>query len=279
MPLPPLYIGSIQSMIASSADTEPVQRDNVFCTTKHNLSFTTSTFNSGSAALSASFLASVLGIGPQASTKLQGDRALTMLFSRLDTHEWYPSNVELQTLIDLPSVSQYLRYLGSFHSKEVFVITGVKVAYGSCAESKNARVTEARLDLTLDPGLTGGVPGVIELGLQTRLKRESTTTVLWESSADAKEDPGFVFAYKVQRVKVKTKVKTENGDIMTVTRNKEYIRGALYENFVPNAGEPERFEIDMKDEINTEDMKEDTEATGVLFEAGDGSENIWVVPQ
>ncbi|CAK7237599.1 hypothetical protein SBRCBS47491_010036 [Sporothrix bragantina] len=238
-----------------------------------------STSNAGSGALSASFLASVLGIGPRASTKLQGDRALTMLVSRLDTQEWYPSNIELQTLIDLPSVSQFLRYLRSFHSKELFVITGVKVAYGSYAERKNARATEARLDLKLDPGVAGGVSDVIELGLQTRLKRESTTTVSWEAGADAKEDPGFVFAYKVQRVKVKTKVKTENGDGMIVTSNKEYIRGALYGNFIPTAGDPERFEIDAEDKVDTGCAEEDTEATGVLFKAGDGSEDIWVVSQ
>jgi hypothetical protein len=269
-PLPPLLICPVtdvpHSTTPSTSGAAPVQPQ-LFSTTKYNVSYTTSTLCSGFVSLFASFVAPVLGVGPDASTKLSRDCALTLRFARVDTQEWYPSTAELQKLVEHPSISRFLERLRAWNAKYLFVVTGVKVAYGARAESKNACEIKSELHVSLNPGVAVGVPGAIEFGPGAGLGKKQSTEVGWETGAGGKEDPGFVFAYKVQRVKVKKK----NGEVIDVT-SKDYTRGALYEEVISIADTPEEYEIDT---MNEED---DTKEEGVLVEAGDGDENLLLIP-
>lgn len=271
-PLPPLLIcpasdDAPQPATAPVASSEPAQ-PRIYRTTKHNFSYTTSTSYSGSASLFASFATAVLGVGPDASTKLSRDSAMTLRFARLDTQEWFPSDEELQKRVENPSVSRFLERLRVWSPKILFVITGVMVAYGARAETKAARDIEGDFKISLDPGMVGGMPGVVEFGPGLGLGKKESTEVGWETGADGKEDPGFVFAYKVQRIKVKKK----NGGVINVD-NEEYTRGALYEQHVPALEKREEYELD-----STDTEENDMEGEGVLVEADEGEGSMWLVP-
>lgn len=263
-PLPPLLISPLTEILQPSGTA--LKEPRVYDTKKYNVSYKTSTSHSGSASLFASFAAPLLGIGPDASASLARDRSLTLHFARVDTQDWYPTAEELQKLVEQPAVSRYLDRLQAWSTKCVLVVTGVKVAYGARAESKDARETKGELSVSLDPGLAVGIPGVVEFGPGLGLGRERSTEVGWESGTDGVEDPGFVFAYQVQRVKVKKR----DAEVVEVT-NKAYTHGAVYGSH-HGVEEPGAYEID------TMDAEDSTEEEGVLVETADTEENIQFVP-
>lgn len=142
------------------------------------------------------------------------------------------------------------------------------VAYGARAETKATREIEGELKVPLDPGVAGGVPGMVEFGPGVGLGKKQSTGVGWDTGVEGSEDPGFVFAYKVQRVKVKKK----NGEVVDVS-SEAYTRGALYEQSTPAAAKPDGYEIDFTD---VED--DDIEGEGVLVEAEGGEGSLRLVP-
>lgn len=215
-----------------------------------------------------SFLSSVLGVAPTASTNLQRDNTLTLSFSRLDTQEWFPSTEELQTLIQQLSVSQYLHSLRKWVLKQVFVVTGVKIAYGARAETKKGHELEGKLEISIDPGLADGAPGVVTIGPKVGHGTKKGIEVGWETGTDGEDDPGLLFAYKVQRVKV---MQAKIEDKPTVTSHSEYTSGALHGADSLVAEEREPFHIDPA-------VAEDASETGVFVEADDGSGGLWFVP-
>lgn len=268
-PLPPLLISPLTELLSAttpSTTDDQLQQPRIYPTTKQNVSYRTSTSHSGSASLFASFAAPLLGIGPDASASLARDHSLTLRFTRVDTKEWYPSAAELQRLVEQSPVSRYLDRLQAWSPKCVLVVTGVKVAYGARVESRDAREVKGDLSVSLDPGVAVGVPGAVEFGPGLGLGRKRSAEVGWETGVDGHEDPGFVFAYQVQRVKVKKR----NAEVIDVV-SKAYTRGAVYgSGHVAN--EPGEYEIDITDADDSE--KEE----GLLVEAIDGEERMRLVP-
>lgn len=269
-PLPPLLInpltGAVPAATPSTTTVSQAEQPNMYRSTKYNVSYKTSTAYSGSVSLFASFAAPLLGIGPDASASLARDRSLTLHFSRVDTQDWYPTPEELQELVGQPAVSRYLDRLQAWSKKCVLVVTGVKVAYGARAESKDAREAKGELSVALDPGVAGGIPGVVEFGPGLGLGRKRSTEVGWESGTEGVEDPGFVFAYQVQRVKVKKR----DAGVVEVT-GKAYTHGALYGSH-RGVDEPGEYEIEILD------AEDSTEEEGVLVETMDSEENMRFVP-
>lgn len=271
-PLPPLLVSPVVEETQSSrpsADSEQLQ---VYCTTKYNLSYTTSSSYTYSAGLFASFATAVLGIGPDVSAKLSRNRALALRFARMDTQEWDPSPAELQQRVEHPSVARFLQRSRAWDRKSLFVVTGVKVAYGACAESKAEDEAEGEVKVALDPGVAANVPNMVEFGPKLGLKRKQMTDVEWETGKDGQEDPGFVFAYKVQRIKVKKR----DGEVVDM-RGKEYTRGALYEEDIAIEKKLDEYEIDMVG-VDIKDVEADTKEEAVLVEDQDGFENMCLVP-
>lgn len=269
-PLQPLLICPVTDIPQPTifiAGADPAQPQ-IYSTTRQNISYITSTLRTGSFTLFASFIAAVLGVGPDMSTKLSNDNILTLNFARLDTQEWYPSTAELWQRVKHPSVSRFLERSLAWRTKKLFVVTGVKVAYGATAESKAIRETGGEGKVTLDPGTSGGMPGLVEFGTGAGLQKKENTEVAWESGADGKEDPGFVFAYRVQRVKIKKK----DGELVEVT-SKDHTSGAVYDDGAPSVDKPEEYEIDA-DDPEDDDSNED----GVFVEAGDGDDSMWLIP-
>lgn len=182
-PLPPLLISpltGVPSATTPSTTDDQLQQPIIYPTTKHNVSYKTSTYHSGSVA------------------KLQG-------------------------LVEQSPVSRYLDRLQAWSPKCVLVVTGVKVAYGARVESRDAREVKGDLSVLLDPGVAGGVPGVVEFGPGLGLRRKRSAEVGSEIGVDGHEDPGFVFAYQVQRVKVKKR----NAEVIDVV-SKACTHGAVY---------------------------------------------------
>ena len=151
--------------------------------------------------------------------------------------------------------------------KASFVVTGVKVAYGIRAEIKKGREAESSLEISLDPGLAGGVSDVVTFGPKVKHDIKKGTAVGWETGTDGDEDPGFLFAYKVQRVTVK---KTKDEEKKVAASRAEHASGAVLGTETPVAEEPDRLEIDTGDAEPTDD-------NGVLVKAGDKSENLLLV--
>lgn len=268
-PLPPLLISPLTEMPSTMTPCTTngnLEQPRIYPTTKHNVSYRISTSHSGSASLFSSFAAPLLGIGPDASASLARDHSLTLRFARVDTKEWYPSAKELQGLVEQSPVSRYLDRLQAWSPKCVLVVTGVKVAYGARVESRDAREVKGNLSVSLDPGVAGGIPGVVEFGPGLGLGRKRSAELGWETGVDGHEDPGFVFAYQVQRVKVKKR----NAEVIEVA-SKAYTRGAVYgSGHVAN--EPGEYEIDVTDSDDS------AEEEGLLVEAFDGEENMRLVP-
>lgn len=276
-PLPPLLIYPVtKSTTPQPSSPSPetggaaaeIAHPQIYSSTRQNISYETAASRSGSLSLFASFAAAVLGVGPDASVRASRDGALALHFARLDTEEWDPSAAELEARVRHPTVSRYLAKLRFWETTDLFVVTGVKVAYGARAESRTARETKAAIEVSMDPGVAGGIPGVVEFGPGAGLEKKRYTEVAWETGTDGREDPGFVFAYRVKRVVLKKK----NGQVVDL-ESKDYTRGALYGVTNQILDQPKAYEIDGD---TTGGMG--TREEGVFVEAGDGDEAMWVVP-
>ncbi|KAL1890457.1 hypothetical protein Sste5346_008286 [Sporothrix stenoceras] len=264
-PVPPLTIGNVGSTMTTTDDASTTPK--IFSTTKTNYTLTTSTKRTTSAALSLDFLSSIFGVGPGGSNSHNRDSAVLFSFARLDTQEWYPSTEELESLIRQPTVSQYLKVLRSWVPKQVFVVTGIKIAYGAYAQSKKARHVDTGFEVKLDPGTAAGVSDIVTLGPKFTHSVKKGKYVEWSTGVDGEEDIGFVFAYKVQRVTVKLAKKEGK---YGVTDHDEYTSGSMLGVDDHVASEAEQFEIDT---VDTDEVDEGA----VLLEAGDGTEILWLV--
>jgi hypothetical protein len=192
---------------------------------------------------------------------------LTFTFAQLDTKEWFPSADELLAPVQQPPVLQYLNSLRKRVQKQVLVLTDVKVGYGVRAETKAAHAIEGKLEVAIDPGIAGGAPGMVTIGPKFGHGTQTGTDVGWETATDGEDDQGFLFAYKVQRVAVKKTKNGSNKGKQSVSRHVEYTSGAVLGTKAPEADEPDGLEIDKVGAGQTDE-------TGVLVEAGDGSESL-----
>jgi hypothetical protein len=244
----PIQLGSIIS-IPSEAD-EPINRNapsqipeaSIFKHEERGYSFTKDRTTGGRLGIWASFLMQVLGIGGDIGVNASNGRNDEWACTTLKTCWFTPTTDYIKKSIQDPGVEEFLVenkvYLGR---QKVYMITGLKVAYGASATVKLAKERGVNLHLGVD-GTNSGVPisAGPDIGVQERTEEK-------ESFEDA--DP-FVFAFRLRQINIKSADEVEH---------KPHTHGAML-SLGPGTGE----DTESKVEIFVERM-EDVDVGGESF--------------
>ena len=135
-------------------------------------------------------------------------------FEKLQTSSFEPTDDYMRESLSTPKVQQYLarHYL----RKRVFIITGVKSAFGAEVTSGESTLAGAHVSLGLD-GNVIGVP--LSVGPQAEGSRGSSQTMSFKQATP------FVFAYRLREIRYRAGVPTDrpyqDGALYTIGGNKD----------------------------------------------------------
>jgi hypothetical protein len=152
--------------------------------------------NSGG--LWASFLEQVIGASGSAGAAEARSSTVTWTAEKVVTTMFQPSDEYLTSLLAEPKVLKYLtRKKSWFRDTQLYLITGIKVAYGASMVTEFAKKwgvnMQAGVDLT-----PAGVPGQVGGGFDSNHDGRALDIV--------EELDAFVLAYQVHRIKYNSKV-------------------------------------------------------------------------
>jgi len=138
--------------------------------------------------------------------------AETFTFTTLTTTQFIPKQSYIQKSIDASEAIQ--RYLAaSRYRKPLYLITGIKSAYGCRANSSKSLSIGGNLSAELDGTIWSGGTVPISGSPGVEGKKEDKQDMKWEESSD------FVFAFRVWKVKVEKKSGAASG--------KDFSEGAM----------------------------------------------------
>lgn len=141
---------------------------------------------SGMIGLFASFMAN-FGIGGDASVQFEHQQKSRVEVARLQTMKFDPEDEYLERTLNLPANLRFLKESG--FRKPVYVVTGVKVAYGGRTSRSNAKSLGGEGSIGLNPTIPG-----LELGPKAGLSQKT------EESEDVGEAVDFVYAFRLNKV-------------------------------------------------------------------------------
>lgn len=141
---------------------------------------------SGTIGLFASLMAN-FGVGGDASVQFERQQKSRVEVERLQTVKFEPEDEYLERTLNLPANLRFLKE--TRFRKSVYVVTGVKVAYGGRTSRSNAKAFGGEGSI----GLTPAVPG-LELGPKAGLNQKI------EESEDVGGAVDFVYAFRLNKV-------------------------------------------------------------------------------
>ena len=174
----------------------PIPAASIFKHEERGYSFTKDRKIGGHLGIWASFLMQVLGIGGDVETSGSNSKNDEWACDTLSTLWFTPTTDYIKQSIRDPGVESFLIenevYLGR---DTLYMVTGLKIAYGASATRKRAKERGINLHLGVD-GTNSGVPvsGGPNIGVDKSTKEK-------ESFEDA--DP-FVFAFRLRQIKIKS---------------------------------------------------------------------------
>jgi hypothetical protein len=136
--------------------------------------------------LFASFMASV-GLGGDASAQFERQHKSRIEVARLQTVKFEPGDEYLQRTLNLLANLRFLKE--TRFRKPVYVVTGVKVAYGGRTSRSNAKALGGEGSIGLNPAFPG-----LQLGPKAGLSQKI------EESEDVGEAVDFVYAFRLNKV-------------------------------------------------------------------------------
>lgn len=157
---------------------------------------------SGSGGIWAQFLSTVFGIGGDLSASFERGDEDVLKFDKLET-SFIRDKEYIDKSCEARSVQDFLQ--ANPKTANLFMITGVKIARGASASTKEVREVGGDVKIAADATLAC-VP--VKAGPKGGLKRRIVNKQGFSSSSD------FVYAYRLRRIAVakKTKRATDAGD-------------------------------------------------------------------
>ncbi|KUJ15790.1 uncharacterized protein LY89DRAFT_685729 [Mollisia scopiformis] len=220
-PTGPLLLGSIISSVSKPEHILNRQPNYVPIPpsspsfTHHQAGFSSTHSNSlsgsfgGFTALNA-FLSSILSLRVDADLDGASSGSTIYKCKDLETTYFYPDDEYIAKNIEIKRVKDWMT--DTYWKKPVYMITGLKIARGMKAESKQGKSLKGKVEVGVDATMLTGVP--VSGGPKVGGGVEAKNGVSWDGSDD------FIFAYRVVRIKLKGK---EGG-----FEAGEHISGALY---------------------------------------------------
>ncbi|RMJ17430.1 hypothetical protein CDV36_002888 [Fusarium kuroshium] len=130
-------------------------------------------------------------------------------FKKLQTLSFEPTHEYMTKSLSTPMVQQYL---ARYHMrKRVFMVTGVKIAFGAKVRDDESHLSGGNISLGLDAD-AAGLP--LSVGPRADASRRTSQTISFKQSSP------FVFAYRLREIRYRKGIPT---------KNKTYRDGALYE--------------------------------------------------
>ncbi|KAI1112782.1 hypothetical protein F5Y14DRAFT_242201 [Nemania sp. NC0429] len=244
-PSGPIQLGNVITSL--EAPERPLYRNpkiesEIFSTLQTQVKFATEKLHAGRFGIFGRFLASVLGLGIDATASWESSNTCRLSFDVLETTQFYPEQSYLQACVAAEPVRLYLTK--SRYRKPLYIVTGLKTARGTKAETLQTRAASGAVSPEVDATVWGSLPvgGGVEVGGESGNRK----TVAWEAEAS------FVFAFRVQKITVKKRT--------GLVRGEDYQRRALL-----SAAIEKRFDIfeeDMDGQVqgfSKEELLEDDE--------------------
>ncbi|KAK5993702.1 hypothetical protein PT974_07138 [Cladobotryum mycophilum] len=218
----PIKLGNVLASIQSPERplcTAPLPNDHeVFSSEKKEVKYSKAQFSEGKFSILTTFL-KILGLGVEAGADWKKSQQEEFTFERIVTNQFVPRDEYIQRCIEAPAVRRFLDK--SRYRKPVYIITGIKVAYGAKAGSEQSVAHDGKLALSVDSAVLGGFTGnVSALAVEPQVEHKSVASgsTSWQGSSD------FVFAYRVTRVRV---AKKQRGHVID---HDDYTKGAMLGN-------------------------------------------------
>ena len=172
----------------------------------------------------------------------------------LETKWFSPEEEFIGEVLKGEKVRRFMEMRGVW--KGVFMVVGIKVARGwSEGVSSEVKGMRGKVKVGVDGLVVGGVP--VRVGPKGEVKREVKHGISWEMGGeeDGEGDEGFVFAYRLVRIKKRGK---EGG-----FEEKDFNKGALFEDEVTDENDEEN-QWEWEDVRNGEGEGEDGRAVDVV---------------
>ncbi|KAF4616181.1 hypothetical protein G7Y89_g15226 [Cudoniella acicularis] len=195
---PALSLGSIiadpfdpENSILNDGSRAPIPPQNIKCRTLPNWRSTTGKLRQHKLTIWASFLQLLVGIGFDVDGLYKNDTEDVYTFEKLETRSFVVDGAYITVSLAADGVAGFLA--ATRWKKPVFMVTGVKIAYGAHITSKRKKGWGAGGGLSGD-GTAMGVP--VSGGPKVENSVENTREV------EVGDIPELVFAYRLSKIKV-----------------------------------------------------------------------------
>ncbi|PMD49852.1 uncharacterized protein K444DRAFT_284457 [Hyaloscypha bicolor E] len=226
----------------------------IYTSSQKNWSATRSSLSSYSGGVWTSFLASILGISADIEGDVKRETKTEYRVKELETRWFSPGEEFIGEVLKGGKVRRFMERMG--FGKGVFMVVGIKVARGwSEGVSSGVKGIGGKVKVGVDGMVVGGVP--VGVGPKGEVKREVKDGVSWEmgGEGEGEGDGGFVFAYRLVRIKRRGK---EGG-----FKEEDFNKGALFEDEV-GGGNDEENKWEWEDVRDGEGEGEDGRAVDVV---------------
>lgn len=163
-----------------------IDKEQIETVLKTDVTIKLSNQNSGKLSIFAKF-ASVAGASARAGYENSG--GAEYIVKKLETKHFNPDEEFLKACFEMKGVKSYLAKVK--FRKPIYMITGVKIAYGAKYNSENMKRKDAAATTSADVSGSGFQASV---GGEGEFKKEKGTNVAWDGSDD------FVFAVRLHEV-------------------------------------------------------------------------------
>ncbi|KAF2120264.1 hypothetical protein BDV96DRAFT_322446 [Lophiotrema nucula] len=156
------------------------------------------------------FLASLLGIGADASLLLERERSNVFILDRLDTSFFEPNLDYARAAMASPEA---ISFYEQNPRKPAFIVTGIKIARGAAVEQLKRLKYEIQGNAGINLTAVTGAP--VTVGPKGSLGRTTTSSTGFSGSSD------FVFAYRLKKI--------SKNRSHTVSKITNHIKGAVHD--------------------------------------------------
>lgn len=167
----------------------------------------------------------------------------------LETSWFSPDEEFIGEVLRGEKVKRFMERLG--WGKGVYMVVGLKVARGVEGVSSASKGAGGKVKVGVDGLVVGGVP--VGVGPKGEVRREVKDGVSWEMG-EGDGDRGFVFAYRLVRIKRKGK---EGG-----FKEEDFNKGALFEDEISGGTDVEN-KWEWEDLVEEERVGDDNRAVNV----------------
>jgi hypothetical protein len=231
-PIGPVHLGAVITSVKTPEKplhTGPEDEREAFGSEQRQVAYSLESFRSGEFGIFTRFMSMVLGVGVDATLGFEKSDASLFEFESLETVQFQPTPSYLKTCISADPVQRFLKT--TRYRKPIYIVTGLKIAKGAKAKSRNKTTRRAGAAIEADAAPWTGVP--VGGGPEVSATKAKAKDVAWDGGSD------FVFAFRVRKVVVK-----RSNDVGSET---DYTKGALLDGESERLKEPELLAVEVED--------------------------------